>query len=229
MKKTMLAVAAVMITATPPAGAQAVNDFTPNLRMIGDAQGNPIGLRTITPYLISSPATNGMPGSLALRFRVYDPTSANTQYLFQTANRNTSLPVPCVNPISWNYNYLNRNFGAWLGSRHTIVLGYTINCTEAGGEQKIGHATIVYSAIVSSAGQATWARIYNGPLYGANSYDLRSGATLGVQDGVGETLHLSVGTATGARGILLNFSTGALFSNPNWSGPSDRNFNVGNF
>ncbi len=226
-------IAALMTTTSASAqvSVSEVQDFSSLIRMVGSAGTPNIGLRTIVPILTYTAGTNGIPTRVTMRFSLTDPTSGSTTALFNTTARAFNLPVPCTNPSSWDYDYPIKFFGRWNGPRQTMVVGYAVTCVESGtGQQKEARATLVYSAVVTQAGAATWGRSYTQALIGANPLDLASGnGTLGTQDGVGETLMLTLEGGNGVRVVLLNFETGALFSNPGWTTPSDRNFNTGNF
>lgn len=236
MKKLLAAtMAAIGLTAATAAHAQVsvseIQDFSSLVRMVGTPSTPNIGLRQIVPVLNYTAGTNGIPARVSMRFNLYAPTSGSTALLFATTARAVDLPVPCTNPSSWDDDYTIKFFGRWNGPRQTMVLGYAVTCIEAGtAQRKEARATLVYSAVVTQAAAATWGRIYTLPLIAANALDLTNGAgTLGTQDGIGETLMLSVEAPTGVRVILLNQENGALFSNPGWTTPVDRTFNTGNF
>lgn len=239
MKKLFALIASFACLATAPAAhAQAdvseIVDLTSLIRVVRNPANPSSGnLRVIVPFMNATPGTNGIPQRVTIRFNLYDPTSGNNSILFQSAPRAVNLPVPCTSPSSWDEDYSIKFFGRWNGVRATMILGYSVVCFETGtGQRKEARSTIVYSADVTQPPPAasSWARSYALELIGANSLDLTDGSgTLAVQDGVGETLMLTLEGSTGPRIVMLNFDTGDLFSNPGWTMPADRSYPTGNF
>jgi hypothetical protein len=234
--KRFIAGLMLVVGGAVPAYAQVpdVQDFSSVVRRVRDpVDVNQVNLRIITPFWVATRNGAGVPTSVAIRFRLYNPTSATpTSVLFQSGARSFALPaLPCTNAASFDDDFSLRFFGRWNGMRQTVAVNYRISCTESGsGVEKETFRTIVYSADVTQAGGSTWGRLYTLPLIAANALDLLNGSnTLGQQDGIGETLMLTLEAATGPRIVFLNFDTGAAFSNPAWTMPADRTYNVGDF
>lgn len=233
--KRFIAGLLLTVAGVVPAVAQVpdIQDFSSVVRRVRDpVDVNKVNLRIVTPFWVTTRNGAGVPTGVAIRFRLYDPTSATpTTYVLQSGARSFALPaLPCTNAVSFDDDFSLRFFGRWNGVRQTVAVNYRISCIESGsGVEKETYRTIVYSADVTQAGGSTWGRLYTLPLIAANSLDLLNGSTLGQQDGIGETLMLTLEAATGPRIVFLNFDTGAAFSNPGWTMPADRTYNVGDF
>jgi hypothetical protein len=233
--KRFIAGLVLIVAGVVPAVAQVpdIQDFSSVVRRVRDpVDVNKVNLRIVTPYWVATRNTSGVPTNVAIRFRLYDPTSATpTSMLFQSGIRSFALPaLPCTSPVAFDDDFSLRFFGRWNGVRQTVAVNYKVWCRESGsGVVKESYRTVVYSADVTQAGGSTWGRLYTLPLIAANALDLLNGSTLGQQDGIGETLMLTLEAATGPRIVFLNFDTGAAFSNPAWTMPADRTYNVGDF
>lgn len=229
MKKLLLAAAAALTLTAGSAGAEEILDFTSLIRAVPNPSGTAMYPRVIVPFFNKTEDTSGNPTKLTFRFNVWDPTT-NTQ-LFGTTNKSVAYPaMPCANPQWTDHGMSVKFMGRWGGGRAHAIIGLHVECQEQTTyEWQERNVAFVYSADVRQAGGSVWTKAYTGYLVAANGLDLEdANGTLGIQDGINETLMLSVENPKGLRVLLLNFTDGQLFSNPAVTMPSDKVFGIGN-
>lgn len=216
-----------------------LRDFSPLLRPVLQSDGT-TKLRLMTPVL-NVTRTGGVPTSLSVALKVWDPTAAADAAsgpvpLFTTLAKSTPWSIPCVSPVSGSVDYDSnvKFFGRSGGARLAMIVSMNTFCRESSTQEyKESGKVFFYSANVQSSSGGSWAKAYAGQLLAANGVDLikESTATLGVEDGIKETFMLSI-AVPGTTGplvqiVLFDSSTGAAISNPAWKMPSTKSFSVG--